>query len=85
MTHSSDELRLEEHMALAQRKVAFQVAVDSNSGFTAHATGHPIFVQGESIEQLNNAAADALLCHFGSTKPLPQFELRFDYDDAQQA
>ncbi len=85
MSNSSDELQLEEQMVPAQRIVVFQVAADSDSGFTAHAAGHSIFIQGESIDELERAGADAVLCYFGNTKPVPQFELRFENDNPRIA
>ena len=85
MSHSSNEVHLKKHMASASRMVAFQVAADSDSGFTAQAAGHSIFIQADSISELQRNADDAVLCHFGETNPQPKTMLHFDDEESRPA
>ena len=83
--NSSDELQLEKHMVPAQRMIVFQVVPDSGAGFSARAAEHPIFIQGDTVAELEQNTDDAVRCHFGETEPPPRITFRFDNAESQPA
>jgi len=69
----------------SQQIVIFQVIPDSSAGFSARAAEQPIFIQGDTIDELRQNADDAIRCHFGNTKPRPKIKLHFDDEESRPA
>jgi len=72
-------------MTPSQRIVIFQVVPISEAGFSARAALHPIFIQGDTIDELRQNADDAVRCHFGNTRPQPKIMLHFDDEESRPA
>lgn len=54
------------------REIIFQVEEDPvDGGYVAHALGHGITTQAESVAELKEMIADAVRCHFDSPEDLP--------------
>jgi len=45
-------------------EVVFLVEEAPEGGFTARALGHPIFTEGDTFDEIEENARDAVLCHF---------------------
>ncbi len=45
-------------------EIVFLVEEAPEGGFTARALGHPIFTEGDTFDQIEENARDAVLCHF---------------------
>ena len=45
-------------------EIIFEVEESPDGGFEAHALGHAIFTQGETMEELREMVRDAVRCHF---------------------
>lgn len=45
-------------------EITFIVEQDVESGFTAHAVGHGIFTQADTLDTLRVNVRDAVRCHF---------------------
>ncbi|MDI6732227.1 MAG: 2-oxoisovalerate dehydrogenase [Candidatus Margulisbacteria bacterium] len=52
-------------------EIIFMVEEDPEGGFTAKALGHPIFTEGETLEELRKNIKDALECHFDKSEYTP--------------
>lgn len=46
------------------REIVFQVEEATKGGYMAHALGHAIFTEAESLDELHNNVRDAVHCHF---------------------
>jgi predicted RNase H-like HicB family nuclease len=53
-------------------ELLFIVTEDSDGGFNARASGHEIFTQADTREELVANARDAVRCHFGSAEAMPK-------------
>ena len=51
---------------MADAEIIFAVEEAPEGGYTARALGHSIFTQGETMDQLDEMARDAIRCHFDS-------------------
>ncbi len=67
-------------------ELIFAVPEDEvDGGFVATSLGHPIVIQGDTIEELRERARDAVRCHFrdGVPDPMPKIiRLHFVRDEA---
>jgi len=45
-------------------EIVFLVEEAPEGGFTARALGHPIFTEGDTFDEIEENARDAVLCHF---------------------
>ena len=45
-------------------EIIFAVEESPEGGYEAHALGHPIFTQAESMDELREMVRDAVRCHF---------------------
>ena len=62
-------------------ELVFLVEEAPEGGYTARALGHAIFTEGETPEQVEANARDAVLCHF-SEEDLPKIiRLHYVRDD----
>lgn len=52
-------------------EIIFMVEEDPEGGYTAKALGHPIFTEGETLEELRKNIKDALECHFDKSEYNP--------------
>jgi predicted RNase H-like HicB family nuclease len=57
-------------------EITFVVHESAEGGFEAHAIGHSIFTQAETLEELKAMIRDAINCHFeeGSRPSLIQLQ-----------
>ena len=46
------------------KEILFLVEESPEGGYEASAPGYSIFTQGESLEEIKQAAVDAVRCHF---------------------
>ncbi|HEV2297333.1 MAG TPA: hypothetical protein VGR72_02315 [Candidatus Acidoferrales bacterium] len=49
---------------MAQSEIIFTVEESAEGGFEAHALGHPIFTQADTLDELKVMLRDAVACHF---------------------
>lgn len=49
---------------MADTEVIFSVEESPEGGYEAHALGHPIFTQADTLEELKAMLRDAVACHF---------------------
>lgn len=47
-----------------EKEVVFLVEESMGGGYEARALGHPIFTEGESLEEIKESVKDAVRCHF---------------------
>jgi len=47
-----------------EKEVVFLVEESMDGGYEAKALGHPIFTEGESLEEIKESVKDAVRCHF---------------------
>jgi len=45
-------------------EIIFAVEESAEGGYEAHALGHAIFTQADSLEELRSMVQDAVRCHF---------------------
>ena len=54
------------------REIIFEIREDEvDGGFVAHALGHGIHTQAETVPELKQMIADALRCHFDAEADIP--------------
>ncbi|MFH1288436.1 MAG: 2-oxoisovalerate dehydrogenase [bacterium] len=53
------------------KEVTFLVEESPDGGYTAKALGHPIFTEGETLEEVKKNIKDALHCHFDNEESIP--------------
>lgn len=53
-------------------EITFIVEQDVESGFTAHAVGHGIFTQADTLDTLRVNVRDAVRCHFPDEAQRPR-------------
>ena len=56
-------------------EVTFSVQQSPEGGYTAHAVGHSIFTQADTMDELRLNVREAVRCHFGDGKALPVIRL----------
>lgn len=49
---------------MAETEIVFAIQESPEGGYEAHALGHSIFTQAESLEELKKEVQDAVRCHF---------------------
>ena len=63
-------------------EIIFQVTEDeSDGGFTAHALGHAIFTEADTLAELRVNVREAVLCHFDEGKAPPIIRLHRVMDE----
>lgn len=64
-----------------EKEIVFLVEESLDGGYEARALGHPIFTEGESLEEIRESVKDAVRCHFGD-EDLPKIvRLHFVKDE----
>jgi cytoskeletal protein CcmA (bactofilin family) len=58
-------------------EIIFAVEESPEGGYEAHALGHPIFTQAESIDELREMVRDAVHCHFEPQTAPAEIRLHF--------
>ena len=66
-------------------EIIFLVEEAPEGGLTAHALGHEIFMQADSLEELRVAARDAVRCHFDEGETPALIRLHFVRDEVISA
>jgi hypothetical protein len=56
-------------------KVTFSVRESPEGGYVAHAVGHPIFTQAQTMDELRLNVREAVRRHFGEGTELPAVHL----------
>jgi hypothetical protein len=62
-------------------EVIFAMQESSEGGYEAHALGHPIFIQAESMDELKEMVRDAVHCHFEPDSVPAVIRLHFVHDE----
>jgi hypothetical protein len=57
-------LPLKYNYEMSKTEIIFAVQESPEGGFEAHALGHSIFTQAETMEELEAMIRDAVRCHF---------------------
>lgn len=50
--------------AMAESEIIFAVQESAEGGYEAHAIGHAIFTEADSMDELRDMVRDAVRCHF---------------------
>jgi len=68
---------------MADSEIIFEVRQDEmDGGYNAHALGHSIFTQGDTLEDLRAMVKDAVACHFADPAARPKIiRLHFVRDE----
>ncbi|HWN96450.1 MAG TPA: 2-oxoisovalerate dehydrogenase [Methylomirabilota bacterium] len=68
-------------------EIIFEVREDEvDGGYNAHALGHDIFTQGETVDDVRAMVRDAVACHFGDRTDRPRvIRLHFVRDEVLSA
>lgn len=56
---------------MSETEIIFSFYESPEGGYEAHALGHSIFTQAETMDELEANVKDAIACHFGDSNPLP--------------
>jgi hypothetical protein len=63
------------------KEIIFSVQESLEGGFEAHALGHSIHTQAESMDALRDAICDAVRCHFDSASLPAVIRLHMVHDE----
>jgi len=63
------------------KEIVFFVEESIDGGYEARALGHPIFTEGESLEEIKESVRDAVRCHFDDDDLLKIVRLHFVKDE----
>ncbi len=55
---------------MQEPEVIFVVEESPEGGYEAHALGHPIFTQADSMDELREMVRGAVRCHFDADLPI---------------
>lgn len=66
-------------------ELVFQIAQVDDGGYTASASGHAIFTEAESLDDLRRNAFDAARCHFEQGAGPKAIRLQFARRGAEPA
>jgi hypothetical protein len=64
-----------------EKEVVFLIEESMDGGYEARALGHPIFTEGESLEEIKESAKDAVRCHFDDEDLPKVIRLHFVKDE----
>jgi hypothetical protein len=64
-----------------ETEIIFSVQESPEGGYEARALGHPIFSQGDSLEDLRGMVRDAVRCHFDEGSVPAIIRLHFVKDE----
>lgn len=64
-----------------EKEIVFEIKVYPEGGFVAKASGHPIFIEADTYEELKKKAHDAVLCHFEESQRPEIIRLLMDIDE----
>lgn len=62
-------------------EIIFVIEESDDGGFEAHALGHSIFTQADSMETLKEEIRDAVVCHFEGNEKPAMIRLHFVKDE----
>ena len=71
--------------AMNKSEIIFSVEESPEGGYEAHALGHPIFTQADSIAELRDTVRDAVRCHFDADAVPAVIRLHFVRDEVISA
>ena len=66
---------------MKESEIIFAVQESPEGGYEAHALGHPIFTQAESVDSLREMVRDAVRCHFENDALPSVIRLHFVHDE----
>ena len=66
-------------------EIIFAVQESPEGGYEAHALGHAIFTQGDSMDELREMVRDAVRCHFDEGAAPTVIRLHFVHDEVISA
>jgi predicted RNase H-like HicB family nuclease len=70
---------------MAETEIIFSVEESPEGGYEAHALGHDIFTQGDTLEELREMVRDAVRCHFEGGAAPSIIRLHFVKDEVLKA
>lgn len=70
---------------MTESEIIFSVQESPEGGYEAHALGHDIFTQGETLEELRKMVRDAVKCHFDEDSAPSVIRLHFVKDEVMKA
>ncbi len=66
-------------------EIIFAVEESPEGGYEAHALGHAIFTQADSMDELREMVRDAVRCHFEKGEAPTVIRLHFVHDEVISA
>jgi hypothetical protein len=66
-------------------EIIFAVEESPEGGYEAHALGHAIFTQADSMDELREMVRDAVRCHFEEDDAPTVIRLHFVHDEVISA
>jgi hypothetical protein len=66
-------------------EIIFAVEESPEGGYEAHALGHAIFTQADSMDELREMVRDAVRCHFDEGSAPAVIRLHFVHDEVISA
>ena len=66
-------------------EIIFAVEESPEGGYEAHALGHAIFTQADSMDELREMVRDAVRCHFDEGAAPSVIRLHFVHDEVISA
>ena len=66
-------------------EIVFVVEESPEGGYEAHALGHAIFTQADSMDELREMVRDAVRCHFEEGAAPAVIRLQFVHDEVISA
>ena len=70
---------------MPQTEIIFSVQESPEGGYEAHALGHSIFSQAETLEELKVKLRDAVSCHFAENEKPSVIRLHLVKDEVIRA
>jgi hypothetical protein len=70
---------------MKQSEIIFAVEESPEGGYEAHALGHSIYTQADSLPQLREQVRDAVSCHFEPEDKPAVIRLHFVHDEVISA
>lgn len=64
-----------------EKEVVFLIEESMDGGYEAKALGHPIFTEGESLDEIKESVKDAVRCHFNDDDLPKVVRLHFVKDE----
>lgn len=70
---------------MKQTEIIFSVEESPEGGYEAHALGHSIYAQADSVQHLHEVVREAVSCHFEPDEKPAVIRLHFVHDEVISA